>query len=187
MITGFRLAGRKAAELLNQSKNATTASSQFLPQAEKKLLSLQQQTFEVPSTSAATATQATSKAVNTSVPNKPGLHYSYKADKVLTKIDSSQIKFSQKSVNMRDVERYTEQMKQKGWIGDPVDVVSHEGNYYLIDGHHRLAAAKRLNIPVPIRIVEDLSSHKCSWNTVEELVQDSLHAGADKLRLKIKN
>ena len=62
MITGFRSAGRKAAELLNQSKNGTTANSQFLPQAEKKLLSLRQQAFEVSSTSAATATQATGKA-----------------------------------------------------------------------------------------------------------------------------
>jgi len=48
--------------LLNQYKNGRTTSNPFLPQAEKKLLSLRQQTFEVPSASAATATQATGKA-----------------------------------------------------------------------------------------------------------------------------
>jgi hypothetical protein len=88
--------------------------------------------------------------------------------------------------SIRTVENLITSMSEYGWQGGPIEVAMHEGQYYLLDGHHRLAAAKRSNIKVPIKIVEDIKKHATNWNSLEELVLDSLQAGPDKLRFNFK-
>uniref|UniRef100_UPI000A06B8B6 ParB N-terminal domain-containing protein n=1 Tax=Saccharomonospora cyanea TaxID=40989 RepID=UPI000A06B8B6 len=46
-------------------------------------------------------------------------------------------------------------MKQNGWQGDPVSVAKIGDDLYVLDGHHRVAAAKRVRIDVPYRLLSD--------------------------------
>ncbi|MDB6096172.1 MAG: Rhs family protein [Francisellaceae bacterium] len=85
----------------------------------------------------------------------------------------------------KKVETLIESMKKEGWQGSQIDVFLHNGEYYVLDGHHRVAAAKIVNIDVPINIIIDLKAYNKSWKTVEELINGSCLAGPDKLRLKM--
>jgi hypothetical protein len=40
-------------------------------------------------------------------------------------------------------------MKANGWRGDPIAVFEHGGEKYILDGHHRVAAARLAGIDVP--------------------------------------
>jgi hypothetical protein len=44
-------------------------------------------------------------------------------------------------------------MRQNGWVGDPIAVAEVNGHLYILDGHHRVAAAGRAGIPVRYRVV----------------------------------
>jgi RHS repeat-associated protein len=78
-------------------------------------------------------------------------------------------------------------MKREGFSGPPIDVVVHKGEMYVVDGHHRLAASKMAGLgEVPIRIIDDISSHPSSWKSIEEVVEDARAARPNNLRLKGK-
>lgn len=80
-----------------------------------------------------------------------------------------------------------EEMTATGYDGPPIDVVVVEGKMYVVDGHHRLKAAKVARLPsVPIRVVEDLAKHRSSWKTLDEVVRDAAEVGPDNLRHKGK-
>ncbi|MGB0758157.1 MAG: ParB N-terminal domain-containing protein [Rubripirellula sp.] len=36
-----------------------------------------------------------------------------------------------------------------GWQGKPIEVIEHNGYRYVVNGHHRLEAARRAGIEVP--------------------------------------
>jgi uncharacterized ParB-like nuclease family protein len=77
-----------------------------------------------------------------------------------------------------------EAMRTKGWDGPPIDVVEHQGRYYVIDGHHRLAAAKRAGLEtVPVRF-DEFTPRPGSWGSLEELLNDSATVGPDRLRIR---
>jgi uncharacterized ParB-like nuclease family protein len=72
-------------------------------------------------------------------------------------------------------------MRQSGYNGPPIDVVEHNGQYYIIDGHHRAAAARRTSTAVDIRVVDDVANHPSSYKSVEEVVRDAQLLGPDRL------
>jgi len=47
----------------------------------------------------------------------------------------------------RNVMDIRDSMKKDGWQGEPVSVLAHDGKKYLLDGHHRRAAAIRAGLP----------------------------------------
>ncbi|MFZ2315432.1 MAG: ParB N-terminal domain-containing protein [Gammaproteobacteria bacterium] len=74
-------------------------------------------------------------------------------------------------------------MRASGYNGPPIDVVVDEhGSMYIIDGHHRAAAAKATNTPVKINVVTDIANHHTNYKAIEEIIHDSLFVGRDKLR-----
>lgn len=54
------------------------------------------------------------------------------------------------------IKKYTKDMKENGFDAEqPIEVVKHDGQTIIKDGHHRTEAAKRAGIPeVPIKTIE---------------------------------
>lgn len=69
-----------------------------------------------------------------------------------------------------NIKRIAKNMKQNGWVGDPIEVFVVDGKTIILDGHHRVAAAKQAGLKtVPIRYVTE-TELKEKWNvTPEEL------------------
>ncbi len=44
---------------------------------------------------------------------------------------------------------------------------------YIIDGHHRAAAARMTGTQVKVNVVTDISNHPSSYTTVDEVINDS--------------
>lgn len=79
------------------------------------------------------------------------------------------------------------EMKAKGYSGPAIDVVMSDGKMLVVDGHHRLAAAKMAGLSeVPINVIDDIASHPSSWRTIEEVAQDAATVGPNTLRFKGK-
>jgi hypothetical protein len=78
-------------------------------------------------------------------------------------------------------------MKRDGFKGPPIDVVLDNGEMYVVDGHHRLAAAKMAGLQdVPINVVYDIAAHPSGWNSIAEVVRDAGTVGPNNLRLNGK-
>jgi hypothetical protein len=69
-------------------------------------------------------------------------------------------------------------MGEHGYKGDPVKVFEHEGEKYVLDGHHRLAAAREANLPtVPFESVPESQLAQYGYGSIEELIWASSEAG----------
>lgn len=78
-----------------------------------------------------------------------------------------------------------DEMKRSGYDGPPIDVVVKDGEMFVVDGHHRLKAARMAGLDrVPINVVDDIAAHPSSWRSVDEVVQDAASVGPDNLRDK---
>jgi hypothetical protein len=88
------------------------------------------------------------------------------------------------NASSRQVREMAADMKAKGFDpAHPVDVVESGGDMFIVDGHHRVAAAKRAGLQeVPVTVVDDIASHPSSFRSVEEVVQDAATVGPDRLR-----
>ncbi len=84
----------------------------------------------------------------------------------------------------KKVKEMVKEMRNTGWNGPPVDVVVHNGRTYIIDGHHRIAAAKMAGLDdVPIKIIGDLKSHPSSYNSIQDVLESADTVGFDRLRI----
>lgn len=63
----------------------------------------------------------------------------------------------------------------------PIDVAEHNGNLYILDGHHRAAAARQTSTDVIIKLVTDIKKHKGTLNTIEEVLESAANTGHDRL------
>ena len=88
------------------------------------------------------------------------------------------------NASSRLVRDMAEDMRAHGWnSGSKIEVVSIEGRLYIVDGHHRLAAARRAGIDVQYEIVETSSVIRPGgWSSVDEIVDAALSIGPDRLR-----
>ncbi|MEO8597282.1 MAG: RHS repeat-associated core domain-containing protein [Candidatus Solibacter sp.] len=84
----------------------------------------------------------------------------------------------------RKVSDLAKSMSEVGWQGESIVVIEYEGKLYVIDGHHRLSGAKRAGLEVvPVEVVP-FTPRPGSWQTLEELLNDALMVGPDKIRRK---
>jgi hypothetical protein len=105
-------------------------------------------------------------------------------NRVIQGIDPRQLNRSHSIEGKRStvrVEDIANDMKEKGFNGAPIDVVEANGEYYIVDGHHRAAAALQTGTRVDIRIIDDIKSHPSSWGSVEEVVRDAEMVGPNRL------
>ena len=90
------------------------------------------------------------------------------ASKTIRKITPSQLTQTQKlTMSRRQYDNLVNSIKKNGII-ESIKYVEHKGTKYVVDGHHRLSAAKKLKIDkVPI---EKVSLPYKGYKTVEDLL-----------------
>lgn len=74
-------------------------------------------------------------------------------------------------------------MRTGGWQGEPIKVVEHNGQMLIVDGHHRVAAARIAGIDVPYEVVDPSSViGPGQWSSLDDVLRDSYTVGPDRVR-----
>jgi len=61
-------------------------------------------------------------------------------------------------------------LRQEGWRGAPISAFEYEGRLYILDGHHRVIAARRAGIGVPYRLVAEDALAQFGYNSSNEVL-----------------
>jgi ParB-like chromosome segregation protein Spo0J len=64
---------------------------------------------------------------------------------------------------------------------DPIEVVEHDGNLYILDGHHRAAAARQTSTNVTIKLISDLKTYNGALRSIEDVLDSANNVGLDRL------
>jgi hypothetical protein len=82
----------------------------------------------------------------------------------------------------REVERIAHNMRGSGYDSQyPIDVAEHNGEFYILDGHHRAAAARQSSTKVSIRLITNIRDHRGSLDSIEEVIESATNVGNDRL------
>lgn len=73
-------------------------------------------------------------------------------------------------------------MRARGWKGSPIAVLEHNGQKYILDGHHRTMAARKAEIAVEYRAVNPRELPHFGYHSIDEVLQAAAEAGSVKLR-----
>ena len=73
-------------------------------------------------------------------------------------------------------------MRKDGWIFEPILVVEHNGQRYVIDGHHRLEAARRAGLEVQYKIATPEEMAKKGYDTIDDVIHAASEARPNRLR-----
>jgi hypothetical protein len=85
--------------------------------------------------------------------------------------------------SQRTVNEIAESMRANGWQGAPIDVVELQGQRIVVDGHHRLAAARRAGIDVQYQVVDPSSViGPGRYTSIDDILQSTYSVGRDRLR-----
>jgi hypothetical protein len=82
----------------------------------------------------------------------------------------------------RLVRDYAESMRTGGWQGEPIKVVENNGKRYIIDGHHRVEAARRAGIDVQYKIASPAEMAERGFDSIDEVIRAAAEAGPNRLR-----
>ena len=82
----------------------------------------------------------------------------------------------------RLVRQYAESMRTGGWQGGPIKVVEHNGKRYVIDGHHRVEAARRAGIDVQYEIASPSEMAMRGYKSIDDVIRAASEAGPNRLR-----
>ena len=88
----------------------------------------------------------------------------------------------------KSVEKIAQDMRDNGFNNDfPIDVTTHNGKTYILDGHHRAAAARRTNTPVATNNVsnDQIGAHKSNHNNIQDVVDSAADTSTRPDRIHI--
>jgi ParB-like chromosome segregation protein Spo0J len=85
------------------------------------------------------------------------------------------------NASKRNVDSLSASMKETGWQGEPISVAKIGDDLYVLDGHHRVAAAKRAGIDVPYRILPDAETRARYPGGADDITTAWAEVGSDKL------
>lgn len=60
-------------------------------------------------------------------------------------------------------------------------MAEYDGKLYILDGHHRAAAARQTSTSVIIKPVNDIKGHKGILNSIDEVLESASNVGFDRL------
>ncbi|MEW5251110.1 ParB/RepB/Spo0J family partition protein [Microbulbifer sp. 2201CG32-9] len=80
------------------------------------------------------------------------------------------------------VDQISESMRNDGFVGNGIDVVEYNGQRFIIDSHHRAAAARRTGTKVNVNVVDDIANHPSSFNSIDDVLKSADSVGPDRLR-----
>jgi len=85
--------------------------------------------------------------------------------------------------SQRTVNEIAESMRTNGWQGAPIDVVELNGQRIVVDGHHRLAAARRAGIDVQHQVVDPSTVIRPGkYSSVDDILRSTYSVGRNRLR-----
>ncbi|MEW1614384.1 MULTISPECIES: ParB/RepB/Spo0J family partition protein [unclassified Streptomyces] len=90
------------------------------------------------------------------------------------------------NASKRNVDSLTASMKENGWQGDPISVAKIGDDRYVLDGHHRVAAAKRAGIDVPYSVRSDADIRARYPGGADDITTAWAEVGPDRLVNKHK-
>lgn len=74
-------------------------------------------------------------------------------------------------------------MRTNGWQGDPITVIESGGEFYILDGHHRIAAARRVGgFEIPYRTITEADLPRFGYRIILEVIEASGNAPPNRLR-----
>ncbi|WP_426205102.1 RHS repeat-associated core domain-containing protein [Pseudomonas sp. TWP3-1] len=80
------------------------------------------------------------------------------------------------------VENIIQEMRNTGYDNEyPIDVVEHDNEFYILDGHHRAAAARKTTTNVTIKLITNIREHFGTLNNLEEVLESANNVGNDRL------
>lgn len=82
------------------------------------------------------------------------------------------------------VEEIAASMEQHGWQGPPIVIVASEGKMYVLDGHHRVAAARMVSLKVRARGVALVDLPAFGYAGLDEVVSTAAARKPDALWAK---
>jgi RHS repeat-associated protein len=85
------------------------------------------------------------------------------------------------NASRRTVAQIEQSMRQNGWVGGAIEVVEHNGELYVINGHHRLEAARRAGIDVVYRVITEAELRMYGYRDIAHVISASCEAGPNKL------
>ncbi len=74
------------------------------------------------------------------------------------------------NADSRIVQSIMDDMRINGWNGDPIKVLETGGQRYVLDGHHRLEAARRVGIDVQYESIPETSLGAFGYKSVDEVI-----------------
>lgn len=77
------------------------------------------------------------------------------------------------------VDEIADSMSRDGWSGDPIEVLEHNDRKYVINGHHRVAAAKKAGIDVQYRSLSLEEVQAYGYKDVDQVIWSAVEVGRD--------
>ncbi|GAA5112331.1 LamG-like jellyroll fold domain-containing protein [Haloechinothrix salitolerans] len=85
------------------------------------------------------------------------------------------------NASRKRVDKFTKMMKSGQWPGGPVLVAQDKNSLYIVDGHHRVAAAKRARVHVPYSVASQERVNELYRDGMEQVVRMWAEVGPDRI------
>ena len=83
----------------------------------------------------------------------------------------------------RTVASLIQSMKEFGWVGGPIDAIEIDAQKYIINGHHRVFAARIANIAVRYRIITIDQLKQYRYANTDQVLNANSEAAPHRIRL----
>jgi hypothetical protein len=83
----------------------------------------------------------------------------------------------------RTVNEIADSMRRNGFQGEPIKIFEHNGEKFILDGHHRIAAARRAGLDdIPFESIPESRLGEFGFGSADDVLRAAREAGGDRLR-----
>lgn len=72
--------------------------------------------------------------------------------------------------------------KANGWQGDAISAIEIDGQKYILDGHHRVAAAQQAGVQVQYNLIDSKDLSNFGYDSIDDVIITYSEAGSNRLR-----